>query len=371
MRHVIPVTIQGIGRNYELLKFSRTEAPTESISPGDMNTREEESIVLSNIFGIGRIDAIFPEYGILPYAFLTPDGVGNYTTANGQEEFVKLDSEMAGLWTPPPWIRPYFDEIRAANPKTFRLDQTVTCLRGLEIGNGHITLRVGPGKYSDSFYSNGSEGAPLPSRQETLRRIVWEDYAGVPPLNTQAYNNSIGNAAMALTRDRYFVFVLRGKTVSVNKGVNCTASGAMRWDINALARSIQLHLGQEMARETNDELGLAGGTLIAAARERIWLELGIAHDEYELVPVGFIRELPRGGKPEIMFLLHFSGTLRELVEKVNANANPEKQEVLGIFAQHMNETDAMLRDEQSRHFIQHKGRVNLLLANQYLQNNRA
>lgn len=366
------ILITGETRRYELIKFEWTPTNDEPVSPGDMVTREQEVFDLATSFNIRRIDNAFPEYGALPYSFLLVDPnnpvTGNYTTDCGQDEFAKMRFEIVEKWNPPAEILRYFTEIRTANPKTFGLDQTLTCLRGVSVQNGVITLSVGSGLYSDSFYSNGSEGVIVPSQQRTLRSLVWEQYDGMPPFEAQVYNNNIGNGVVVLTEDNFFVFILRGKNVSINKGINCTASGATQWNAPALEKGIQFHLAQEMVRETNEELGFTGGAvLLGAMRERMWLELGLSPGSYDLVPVGFIRELPRGGKPELLFLADFKGTLRDVLGDIFSNTNREKQEVQGVYAQHMHETDAMLRDSRARNIIQHKGRTNLLLISRHLK----
>lgn len=362
------VVVGGETRRYELIKFEWIAASEESITPGDMKTREQEVLGLADSFGVQRIDRVFPEYGTLPYSFLhTTPLIGNYTTDCGQDEFAKMRFGFAEKWSPPTEMLQYFAEIRTANPKTFKLDQALTCLRGISAQNGVVTLSVGSGLYSDSFYSNGSEGAIVTSQQRTLRSLVWEQYGGIPPLDACVYNNNIGNGVIVLTEDNFFVFILRGKNVSINKGINCTASGATQWNASTLEKGIQFHLAQEMVRETNEELGFTGGAvLLGAMQKRMWLELGLSPGSYDLIPVGFIRELPRGGKPELLFLADFKGALRDVLGDIFSNTNREKQEIEGVYAQHMHETDAMLRDSRARNIIQHKGRTNLLLAHHYL-----
>lgn len=360
------VSVVGSARDYNLKRLALT-AREESINPGDMVTSEEEVLELSKTYQIARVDAVYPQYGHLPYTFLG-DNLGDYTVPEGQEEFASMQPQLVGAWNPPPEIAKAVEELRATNPKVFKLDQELTCLHGVHRAAGKNIFEVSRGLYSHSFYSNGAEGLFVPSRKQTLRGIVWEAWGGLPPLH--CYNNNIGNAGMVLTNDGYYVFVLRGKNVSVNKGINCTSSGAVKWD--PLAReNIQLHLGKEMGEEINEELGLSGGhILMGAMQQQVWLELGIEPGEYRLIPVGFIRELPRGGKPEIMFLIRYDGELLDLVRRILENAHLESAEVEGIYAQKREDTDAMLRDPATRNTIQHKGRVNLLLCEEYLANLR-
>ncbi|MBI2024541.1 MAG: hypothetical protein HYT03_00400 [Candidatus Harrisonbacteria bacterium] len=362
------LAIEGSFGSYRLMEFSLDSAERESlsISPGNMQTKEDEALTLSEKYSIGRVDKLYPEYGTLPYSFLDSDQLGDFTDNRGQDEFAKLEVGLVGEWRSPSQFEELFKEIRRANPKQFKLDQVMTCLRGIEKVGCKTRLNIGPGRYSDSFYSNGSEGRIIPSKDATLRSIVWEQYKGLPEF--VVYNNNLGNAGMVLTDDGYYVFVLRGTTVSVNLGVNCTASGAVRWNQSEIQkRGLQFYSTQEAASEANDELGEAASYLIwTSLRQRIFLELGVGPDKYDFTAVGLIRELPRGGKPELMFLINFRGSLAQLVDKIANNTNKERAEVLGVYAQEMRQTDEMLRDPKARNFIQHKGRANLVLANRYL-----
>lgn len=261
---------------------------------------------------------------------------------------------------------------------------------------------MGPGLYSQSFYSNGAEGLSLGITTEermqlctrlsvdeldslerwakrlkgrygegrTIRDVLYARYSGMPPFEDHVYNNSIGVAGMVLTeKDEQFIYVQRGNSVSVNLGINCTASGAAEFDKETLSRyGLQHFLGQEMGRETKEELGFKTGILLLGAmKERIQLELGIKEGDYELVPVGFIRELPRGGKPECMFLIRYKGSAEDVARSVIENLHAGKKEIDQlVYSQPAGQVRRLLKNPSAGRLIQHKGLANLILIVEYM-----
>lgn len=178
---------------------------------------------------------------------------------------------------------------------------------------------------------------------------------------------------MVLTeKDQQFIFVKRGKTVSVNLGINCTVSGAAEFNEAILSQyGLQYFLGKEISREAKEELGFKAGTLlIGEMKKRIRLELGLSENDYDLTPVGFIRELSRGGKPECMFLIQYKGSAEDVVRSIIENPHSEKKEIESlVYAQPLNKTTSLSKTRNVDSLIQHKALVNLMLINEYLKNN--
>lgn len=397
------------GHPITLKEYHIGEAPEGGfVSPGNMETGNLDEIEKFYGDDPARINNFVPGATLVPYDFLFQEGnnvYGNYTTDRGQDEFMDTDLALTkDSYSPPEWVRELQGFARAKNPKIFTTDSNVACVRSLALNSkGQIVFTLGSGLYSDSFYSNGAEGVriglndkekeilsrklSLPEMEKliaqttelenrygigrTMRDIVISHYGHLPEFGEHACNNSIGVAGMVLTRTNEFIFVKRGSQVSVNQGVNCTASGAAEFDEAFLSRhGMQHFLGSEMSNETNQELGLKPGTLLLGSmKKRIELELGVNEGEYDLVPVGFIRELPRGGKPECMFLIRYKGSTEDLVRKVIANPHADKKEIEGsVFSIPSGQTDMLLKTKGAASFIQHKGIANLMLCNEYLEN---
>jgi hypothetical protein len=395
-------------QKFDFKEYDIGEAPKEGVvSPGNMETGNLEEIEKLFQKEPSRINNFIECANVVPYSFLHREAkknYGDYTTAKGQDEFKDSDLVLTkDPFSPPDWAKELWDFARMKTRKTFKTDSVMACLRALKIKNGKPVFTIGAGPYSDSFYSNGSEGVKIGlnskeresllqkvsagelgkleetaarlegkyGKGRTIRDIIISRYGHIPEFGEQVYNNNVGVAGMVLTRDNEFVFVKRGSNVSINQGVNCTASGAAEFDEATLSQyGIQHFLGNEMSRETNEELGLKAGTLIVGSmKKRIQLELGLDDSEYDLIPVGFIRELPRGGKPECMFLIQYKGATQDLVKSVIENPHSEKKEIEGsVFSLAQSETDKLLSTKGAGSFIQHKGIVNLMLCNEYLKN---
>ncbi len=390
-------------------KFNIGQSPEGGvISPGNMETGDPNEIQKLHEKNPLMINNFLEGADFVPYSFLYEDNkktYGDYTTSVGQDEFKNSDLALTeDTFSPPKWIQELWDFAKLKKLKSFTTDNTLACLRGLKIKDNKTTFTLGAGLYSDSFYSNGLDGVTieLTSADKTslsllgvpdieikrledmtkslekkygsgrsIRDIIISQYGHLPEFDEHIYNNSIGVAGMVLTRDNEFVFVNRQNNVSVNQGINCTASGAAEFDKDTLSQyGIQTFLGKEMSREANEELGIKAGTLIIGSmKQRIKLELGLNDNEYELIPVGFIRELPRGGKPECMFLIKYMKTTECLVKNIIENPHADKKEIDGsVFSISINQMNSLLKTRGVTSLIQHKGIANLMLCNKYLKN---
>lgn len=408
-----PVEFNVEDKKFSLEAFDIGASPEDGVvSPGLMETgKDQETMEIYQQEPL-LVNETFSDYPTkVPYAFLGNNKIniwGDFTTPTGQDQFKDIEISLSSpesSFNPPDWAKELWEFAKIKQNRVFKTDETMACARELSVDNeNNLVFKIGAGLYSQSFLSNGSEGikigltnqekekltASLPLEQlslleqiteklvkqygegKTIREIIFSRYGHLPELNEQIHNNSIGVAGIVLTqKDKKFVFVQRGKNVSVNLGINCTASGAAKFNPELLSQYGLPHfLGGEMQRETKAELGLAGGSLLLGAmREKIQLELGLQEDDYNLIPVGFVRELPRGGKPECLFLIDFNGAAKDIVAKIIANPNAEKKEIGGlVYSQTLLETQALLKQKTADTVIQHKGLVNLMLILEYLKN---
>jgi hypothetical protein len=192
----------------------------------------------------------------------------------------------------------------------------------------------------------------------------------LPDYNRRTHHYLLGVAGTVLTRDGNVVFVNRGASVSVNRGINVTASGAVKFKKDFLAQhGIQHHLGQQMHEETKEEIGLhSGDLLLGAMQERIALELGVNETDYDLITLGMARELPRGGSPETMFLIRFKGSTQDLVERIAKNPHEDRAEIDSlVYAYPAEQIKHLLRQPDAERVVQHKGLLNLMMMERYLQ----
>lgn len=337
-------------------------------------------------------------YADIPYAPLLAIGdkrFGDYSTPDGQNEF--KDNELALTreeFSPPPWAHDLWRFARLKQAKMFSHDDSHACLRALDVVNGKLRFTVGSGFYSDAFYSMGSEGVRIVLDNDTssdelkelhdmlsakygavtLRDAVLQETGGsLTSFGDHVYNPTVGVAGTVLTSDNELVFVRRGGSVGVNRGINVTASGGVGFDADAMSRyGLGEFLGNEMSREAHEELGLKAGTLIMGAmREKIRLELGLEDDSrYDLVPVGFARELPRGGSPEMMFLIRYKGSTEDMVRTIMWNDHEEKSEIDQlVYAMPLLNAQEIVTHPDGTGIVHHKACLNLLLINEYLKNN--
>lgn len=389
---------------FPLRTFSVGEpAESDIISPGIMSTGG-----VNDIRGLySRLPLLRCGDNRLMYTFLTPF-FGDFTTAEGQSQF--KDSGLVLMdkgFEPPDWAWKLYQFALLKSKKVFKVDGIMACLRDLQVVNGRYIFHIGPGFYSESFFTNGAGGMTVNlSKTEkddlkkylstsayewllelsgelrlrygsslTMREIIarqFEFYNGLPPFEAHIHNNNIGVSSLLMTADGYFIYVNRGKGVSVHQGIGATASGAVEFDRETLAqKGLPYALAHQMGKEIREENGLGSGTLLLGAmQKRIRLELGVDTDEYDLVPICFVRELLRGGKPELWFMVRYKGTVNDIVKKIINNPYSGKAEIENlVYAQPVNDAMKMIKHREADGFLSHVLLAELYLTVEYLQNN--
>lgn len=156
----------------------------------------------------------------------------------------------------------------------------------------------------------------------------------------------------------------------MHQGIGSSASGAAEFNRAELEKGLSQGLAYEMCRELKEEVGLPSGVLLVGSmKERIRMELGVGPEEYEIVPVSFVRELLRGGKPEIWFLVKYQGTVEDIVQKITENKHAGKAEIDElIYAQPVDEAARMIRLKEADGFLTHVLLTELHLTVEYLMN---
>lgn len=395
-------------QGFKIKKFNIGNPPDGGyICPGLMNTGTAEEVMSihnADPLLVGR--NVGRGYLPIPYSHLLAENgrvFGDYTSHEGQVEFMETEAIVRHeQFNPPSWASDLWRFSQLKQCRTFTKDEILACLLGYRVDKGKLKLVIGPGKYSNSFYTMGSEGIRISVNEDeklilseklaiaemselidlekklskiygpgkTIREIIFSKYGTTAPFNDEIYNFVIGVAGLVLTRDNEFVFALRGKNVSINRGINVTASGAASFDPEALEQhGFPAFIGREMHREAYEEVGLNAGYLIVGAmKERIKLEIGINDSEYDLIPVGFMRELPRGGSPEAMFLIKYHGSTLDLVRTITNNPHPGKKEIERyVYAQPLEEAERLIKTKGGDGIIQHKCVLNMILILEYLK----
>lgn len=363
--------------------------------PGLMNTGTSAEVLALYKKAPALVNNHFPGYTTIPYCLLAENEgrvYGDYTSQAGQEEFLAIESLVNRVpFDPPNWSKDLWSLARLKQPRVFDKDETLSALYELHVNSRWgLTLAVGPRKYSESFYTMGSEGVKIslsPAEEdELLLKMAYQDICAlkilveklvksygagtsireailrhykrsttkqhIVPFNDGVFSYAIGVAGLVLTTDREFIFVLRGKNVSINRGINVTASGGIVFntasELLLRKHGFPCYVSDGMHTEISEELGLD------------------RHD-YALVPIGFCRELPRGGSPEMMFLIDYRGSTQSFMETVSRNQHPGRQEIERyLYAQSIEEAERLVRTPGGDQIVQHKGVLSIILALEYL-----
>jgi hypothetical protein len=404
--------LEGLDFTMNQFHITALENPQET-TPGLMETGSVDKIMeiyadrpdlVNKVMGKGMAP--------IPYSMLHSDengSFGDFSEAAGQDAFADIDLSIdTESLNSPDWAKDLHRFAQLKLARKFSLDEELAGLRGIDRKpDGNLLFNVGMSKYSEAFFSMGSEGVTADvsdallqileeqheySKEEinelkelseryssavgengTVRDIILEKLGRLPEFGEQIHHYLLGVAGTVMTKDGHFVFVERGKGVSINRGVNVTSSGAVKFNKDFMEKhGLPIHLGNEMHHETTEELGLKSGSLLLGSmQERIKLELGMDFNEYDLTAVGMARELPRGGSPEAMFLIEYGGSVNDLLAKIASNPHKDKAEIDSfVYAAPVDSVQKLLKQKDADRVIQHKGLLNLMMINNYMENRR-
>lgn len=328
-------------------------------------------------------DAVGPEYVPVPFAFpmIGTRRYGDFVGSDGQREFchtrVTMTEESLRLARPVQDMRRFAD---LAQILRFPKSEECACVRDLRLVNGRPTFVFGPGQYVEVFATMNSQGLRFGLTQQqlvateifwgakgkkelagltkklrqrygevTIRRAIHQYCSGLPNFGAPVASYVMGMAAVIVTSDGYAVFGRRAKhRVSVNTGLNLATSGGFRYDRDRLQElGFRRFVENEILREAKEEVALSGS-------------------DCEVTVLALVRELSRAGSPEILALIEFFGTLRELVLRMESNHHPE-QDVDAVFALPLDRARALVREPDAEKVLQPKALATLIMLDRHLK----
>ncbi|MCR4311043.1 MAG: hypothetical protein NUV54_00515 [Candidatus Taylorbacteria bacterium] len=328
--------------------------------------------------------AVGPEYVSVPFTFpkIGNRRYGDFVGSAGQREFrhtrVTLTDEPMRLARQMQEVRRFAD---LAQVLRFPKSEECACVQGLSLVRGVPSFTVGPAPYEAVFATMNSQGlrfeltshqlsaaelfwgekgrselsrltAKLKARygNVTVRQAVHQYSKGLPQLGDPVANYVLGMAAVVTTTDGYVVLGRRAKhRVSVNTGISLATSGGFRFD-----------------RERLEDLGFSRFVETEILREA-FEEVSIRGNDCAVTVLALVRELSRAGSPEILALIEFYGTLKELVKRMETNHHPE-QDVDAVFALPVNDARALVHEPNAGKVLQPKALANLIMLDRHLKN---
>lgn len=120
------------------------------------------------------------------------------------------------------------------------------------------------------------------------------------PLRSSVLANTLGVAVVVINPETKEVLIpIRGSEQAImHEGegkFHCSASGVFAW------------------RESDfDKNNLSFDFFSRGMEKEIESEIGLQPDQYELIPVAFSRELPRGGKPQLFYIAETSMDIKDI-----------------------------------------------------------
>jgi hypothetical protein len=187
----------------------------------------------------------------------------------------------------------YVEPVRSLARKDSRLfDGTVVRLAALTTTSGVLK----PANYFDALATNFAMDHKPKGRADSLREFVHAD-GHLEPLEESVLVNHVGIAIMVETSDGMLVAQQRSSRVANRpRSISASVSGALNWT--------------DIWRAGEDVASLS--TFLTGAYREALEELGIGIQSADVRYLGTIRELLRGGKPEIYFFARTPLPSREL-----------------------------------------------------------
>lgn len=323
----------------------------------------------------------FDGYVPVPYVFprVREQCVGDYATVEGQREWKRLALTIHPHFKLSHRVEPIWNVVaQKSGGYDMGGHNAAAFLQDLSLSKWGLTCHVYCSMYGLARGTMGSEGVTLDiegcavaggdgiaiknryrllqsmikdldcPKGCTARQAIYATFGGLPSFGDHAYGHLLGVAGIVYTHDGYFVFVRRSsKTASVNLGINVTASGGVDFEAKEMNRlGFPLYLTTELVREAQEELGVEGKDMV-------------------LHPVGFVRELPRGGSPEFLFLIEYNGNLEQLVSALHNNHNPHVDVDRLVFAFSRKTISSLIRDKEAGAILHHKALITLIQIDRY------
>ena len=247
----------------------------------------------------------------IPYLTLTPDNLLQYYP---HEE--PLVFEMAGQKYKLPVVRMPLPTHMHVDTTSYRLDKGVaayaqpireilmederffdgTVVR-LDAQGADGTISVRPGSYFDAVATNFTIDHAPPGPPLSLRDYLHGQHHALNALAVCRLVNNIGMGCMVETADGMLIGQWRTNNVAIWKGmVSVSVGGGMEWE--------------DVMKHADGDSTFLDACMHTVRREAME-ELGISLKN--IVFLGWIRELLRGGKPEFYFFARCDETMAQLM----------------------------------------------------------
>jgi len=195
-------------------------------------------------------------------------------------------------------------------------DGCVISLRGFNIKNDNLILKLTKASYFDALATNFSMDYRPKNRSQSLREFVHGESRKLCDFNNSYLVNHIGVGCIVETADGFLVAPRRSKKYVSSR------SNTLSISVNAV---LEFH---DLVRPKGGTIKFIDITKVIARES--FDELGIHLDNFLFL--GMIREFWRGGKPEFYFYSRSNKSLRDIqnLKKMNIKEKQESTAILGV-----------------------------------------
>lgn len=190
--------------------------------------------------------------------------------------------------------------------KTYR-DDPKSRLKSVEVeSDGRLRLEFRPVRYSDYVITNNSMEIKPQGWLKTIRQVL-EPGPNLTPLEESLCSNHLGISCLVITKDRKIILNQGSQQKITGAGqISSSASGAMDWKEPFV-------------------------TPFDVMQAELYEEIGLDPDEtVHMKAIAIARELARGGKPEMVFLLETKLTSDEILSRLRSDPDKEVEKVFAV-----------------------------------------
>ncbi|QOS69821.1 hypothetical protein GS424_008290 [Eggerthella guodeyinii] len=206
----------------------------------------------------------------------------------------------------PQYAHAHFDDLFHAHSTSFTINAPMLRIDSCLVGPNQIIFTSSRTTYFDSLVTNRALDVEL-SKGLTLR--IKENHANrLTPLRESVLSNHLGLHCIILTSDGFYVFVLRGKDVTIGKsmlGISMMAAYKLRgFESERIGFE---HVFDGLEKELEGELGIEADELI---------DCTYATSQNHMV--AFYRDWVEGGKPQLLFSYSSVLTAKQISAKFDS-----------------------------------------------------
>lgn len=232
-------------------------------------------------------------------------------------------------------------------------------------------LKIAEAGYFDSYATNNAamdidyktltgESLVVDGRSYSSLRELESPQGRLRKFEDSGLANTMGVGGIVITADGFLVFPQRRNDVgptSLGGKFGLSASGVVEWDKPAIETlGIQDYMGGIISKEAKEELGMTSRLNMEGLFQRnmqryLETEMGLEDEDCEITPIAFCRDLVRGGKPQIFYLIKSRLSHDQMPEKIAGAVDSKKEYTRVVMLPQSQSTAESILEQSNKNFV--------------------